>query len=192
LVICTLRSSPSILGCFTPDPGILLVFHPKSNTGQDRSGELLSRRSQRTSSQDGNFAPDPSSPPRLLARFAQCSLHVVLRIARFGGGYLWGSRSFRGFFCCPRNSDSKYRSQNSVRCSIISTVDAVSIITPVSHRIFSQVVLQPDRFLSELTSMYERSTEKGSVWVTMKRCECPHLLSALICRFGWLRNPGID
>ncbi|XP_066349460.1 signal recognition particle 14 kDa protein-like [Miscanthus floridulus] len=31
------------------------------------------------------------------------------------------------------------------------------------------VVLQPDRFLSELTSMYERSTEKGSVWVTMKR-----------------------
>ncbi|CAL5070073.1 unnamed protein product [Urochloa decumbens] len=31
------------------------------------------------------------------------------------------------------------------------------------------VVLQTDRFLSELTSMYERSTEKGSVWVTMKR-----------------------
>ncbi|KAG8066332.1 hypothetical protein GUJ93_ZPchr0004g38723 [Zizania palustris] len=31
------------------------------------------------------------------------------------------------------------------------------------------VVLQPDPFLSELTSMYERSTEKGSVWVTMKR-----------------------
>ncbi|KAJ1272848.1 hypothetical protein BS78_06G233800 [Paspalum vaginatum] len=31
------------------------------------------------------------------------------------------------------------------------------------------VVLQTDRFLSELTSMYERSTEKGSVWLTMKR-----------------------
>ncbi|KAK3143676.1 hypothetical protein QOZ80_4AG0303460 [Eleusine coracana subsp. coracana] len=31
------------------------------------------------------------------------------------------------------------------------------------------VALQPDRFLSELTSMYEKSTEKGSVWVTMKR-----------------------
>uniref|UniRef100_A0A0E0DIK9 Signal recognition particle 14 kDa protein n=1 Tax=Oryza meridionalis TaxID=40149 RepID=A0A0E0DIK9_9ORYZ len=33
----------------------------------------------------------------------------------------------------------------------------------------TSVVLQPDPFLSELTSMYERSTEKGSVWVTMKR-----------------------
>ncbi|KAF8402321.1 hypothetical protein HHK36_013275 [Tetracentron sinense] len=31
------------------------------------------------------------------------------------------------------------------------------------------VLLQPDPFLNELTSMYERSTEKGSVWVTLKR-----------------------
>uniref|UniRef100_A0ACD5UFR5 Uncharacterized protein n=1 Tax=Avena sativa TaxID=4498 RepID=A0ACD5UFR5_AVESA len=31
------------------------------------------------------------------------------------------------------------------------------------------VLLQADPFLSELTNMYERSTEKGSVWVTMKR-----------------------
>ncbi|XP_051219917.1 signal recognition particle 14 kDa protein [Lolium perenne] len=31
------------------------------------------------------------------------------------------------------------------------------------------VLLQSDPFLSELTNMYERSTEKGSVWVTMKR-----------------------
>ncbi|KAF5185171.1 Signal recognition particle protein [Thalictrum thalictroides] len=31
------------------------------------------------------------------------------------------------------------------------------------------VLLQPDPFLSELTNMYERSTEKGSVWVTFKR-----------------------
>ncbi|KAG8043547.1 hypothetical protein GUJ93_ZPchr0458g22792 [Zizania palustris] len=31
------------------------------------------------------------------------------------------------------------------------------------------VLLQPDPFLSELTGMYERNTEKGSVWVTMKR-----------------------
>lgn len=31
------------------------------------------------------------------------------------------------------------------------------------------VAMQPDPFLSELTSMFERSTEKGSVWVTMKR-----------------------
>ncbi|XP_042481736.1 signal recognition particle 14 kDa protein [Macadamia integrifolia] len=30
------------------------------------------------------------------------------------------------------------------------------------------VLLQPDPFLNELTSMYERSTEKGSVWVTLK------------------------
>ena len=33
-----------------------------------------------------------------------------------------------------------------------------------------QVLLQPDPFLNELTSMFERSTEKGSVWVTLKRC----------------------
>ncbi|XP_037487265.1 signal recognition particle 14 kDa protein isoform X1 [Triticum dicoccoides] len=34
---------------------------------------------------------------------------------------------------------------------------------------FAQVLMQADPFLSELTNMYERSTEKGSVWVTMKR-----------------------
>ncbi|XP_031478444.1 signal recognition particle 14 kDa protein isoform X1 [Nymphaea colorata] len=32
-----------------------------------------------------------------------------------------------------------------------------------------QVLLQPDPFLNELTSMYERNREKGSVWVTLKR-----------------------
>lgn len=52
---------------------------------------------------------------------------------------------------------------------------------------FVQVVLQPDRFLSELTCMYERSTEKGSVWVTMKRCECS-VWCLLICRLEWLRT----
>ncbi|CAA7404540.1 unnamed protein product [Spirodela intermedia] len=31
------------------------------------------------------------------------------------------------------------------------------------------VLLQPDPFLNELTSMYERNKEKGSVWVTLKR-----------------------
>ncbi|WCJ29828.1 Signal recognition particle 14 kDa protein [Euphorbia peplus] len=31
------------------------------------------------------------------------------------------------------------------------------------------VLLHPDPFLNELTSMFERSTEKGSVWVTLKR-----------------------
>ncbi|XP_042377743.1 signal recognition particle 14 kDa protein-like [Zingiber officinale] len=31
------------------------------------------------------------------------------------------------------------------------------------------VLLQPDPFLNELTSMFERSTEKGSIWVTLKR-----------------------
>ncbi|KAA8527255.1 hypothetical protein F0562_034648 [Nyssa sinensis] len=31
------------------------------------------------------------------------------------------------------------------------------------------VVLQPDPFLNELTSMFEHSTENGSVWVTLKR-----------------------
>ncbi|CAB4298237.1 unnamed protein product [Prunus armeniaca] len=32
-----------------------------------------------------------------------------------------------------------------------------------------EVLLQPDPFLNELTSMFEKSTEKGSVWVTFKR-----------------------
>ncbi|PKA54627.1 Signal recognition particle 14 kDa protein [Apostasia shenzhenica] len=31
------------------------------------------------------------------------------------------------------------------------------------------VLLQPDPFLNELTNMYERTKEKGSVWVTLKR-----------------------
>ncbi|WRX20126.1 Signal recognition particle [Theobroma cacao] len=31
------------------------------------------------------------------------------------------------------------------------------------------VLLQPDPFLNELTSMFERNTETGSVWVTLKR-----------------------
>ncbi|XP_026383158.1 signal recognition particle 14 kDa protein-like [Papaver somniferum] len=31
------------------------------------------------------------------------------------------------------------------------------------------VLLQPDPFLNELTAMYGRSTENGSVWVTFKR-----------------------
>ncbi|MCL7046225.1 hypothetical protein MKW94_001843 [Papaver nudicaule] len=31
------------------------------------------------------------------------------------------------------------------------------------------VLLQPDPFLNELTSMFEKSTENGSVWVTFKR-----------------------
>ncbi|OIT02358.1 PREDICTED: signal recognition particle 14 kDa protein [Nicotiana attenuata] len=30
------------------------------------------------------------------------------------------------------------------------------------------VRLQPDPFLNELTSMFERTTERGSVWVTLK------------------------
>ncbi|CAN4082589.1 unnamed protein product [Withania somnifera] len=32
------------------------------------------------------------------------------------------------------------------------------------------VRLQPDPFLNELTSMFERTTEHGSVWVTLKHC----------------------
>ena len=35
--------------------------------------------------------------------------------------------------------------------------------------LLKMVLMQADPFLSELTNMYERSTEKGSVWVTMKR-----------------------
>ncbi|XVF37604.1 hypothetical protein REPUB_Repub20aG0024000 [Reevesia pubescens] len=31
------------------------------------------------------------------------------------------------------------------------------------------VLLQPDPFLNELTTMFERNTEIGSVWVTLKR-----------------------
>ncbi|KAL0377045.1 UNVERIFIED_CONTAM: Signal recognition particle protein [Sesamum calycinum] len=32
----------------------------------------------------------------------------------------------------------------------------------------AEVRLQPDPFLNELTNMFERTTEKGSVWVTLK------------------------
>ncbi|GJN01717.1 hypothetical protein PR202_ga19000 [Eleusine coracana subsp. coracana] len=54
----------------------------------------------------------------------------------------------------------------------IPTADVVFNYSPpflIASVDFVQVALQPDRFLSELTSMYEKSTEKGSVWVTMKR-----------------------
>ena len=33
-----------------------------------------------------------------------------------------------------------------------------------------QVLLQLDPFLNELTSMFEKTTETGTVWVTLKRC----------------------
>ncbi|KAJ3693607.1 hypothetical protein LUZ60_009087 [Juncus effusus] len=36
------------------------------------------------------------------------------------------------------------------------------------------VLLQPDRFLNELTSLYEKHTESGSVWVTMKHSCMKH------------------
>lgn len=36
---------------------------------------------------------------------------------------------------------------------------------------FFQVLLQLDPFLNELTSMFEKSKDKGSVWVTLKRCK---------------------
>ncbi|CAO2043773.1 unnamed protein product, partial [Urochloa humidicola] len=59
------------------------------------------------------------------------------------------------------NEDSKRRGVRSTRGETCSLGDR--------SRPLKMVVLQTDRFLSELTSMYERSTEKGSVWVTMKR-----------------------
>ncbi|EYU42834.1 hypothetical protein MIMGU_mgv1a015660mg [Erythranthe guttata] len=38
-----------------------------------------------------------------------------------------------------------------------------------SHTQYTEMVrLQPDPFLNELTNMFERTTEKGSVWVTLK------------------------
>lgn len=42
--------------------------------------------------------------------------------------------------------------------------------------IFLQVLLQLDPFLNELTSMFEKSKEKGSVWVTLKRCKFDNLM----------------
>ena len=35
------------------------------------------------------------------------------------------------------------------------------------------VLHDADGFLTQLTRMLERSREKGAVYVTMKRCECP-------------------
>ncbi len=51
---------------------------------------------------------------------------------------------------------------------------------------FFQVLLQPDPFLNELTSMFERSTEKGSVWVTLKRCMCilHSIVFSFVCFFS--------
>lgn len=34
-------------------------------------------------------------------------------------------------------------------------------------------VVEPDRFLTEVKKMYERSKEKGSVWLTFKRSDVP-------------------
>ena len=47
-----------------------------------------------------------------------------------------------------------------------------------------QVLMQADMFLTKLTSMCKRSTEKGSMWVTMKRCERPPTLTAGSCAVG--------
>ena len=47
-----------------------------------------------------------------------------------------------------------------------------------------QVLMQADMFLTKLTSMCKRSTEKGSMWVTMKRCERPPTLTAGSCGVG--------
>ncbi|CAN6543201.1 unnamed protein product [Malus baccata var. baccata] len=44
------------------------------------------------------------------------------------------------------------------------------------------VLLQPDPFLNELTSMFEKSTEKGSVWVTFKRCMCTTSMKSKVQR----------
>lgn len=71
--------------------------------------------------------------------------------------------------------------------SISSCFDRVCVVWS------GQVVLQPDPFLSELTSMYERSTEKGSVWVTMKRCECALSSGNLVCDLGgWRTDAWVD
>ncbi|KAE8661482.1 Signal recognition particle 14 kDa protein [Hibiscus syriacus] len=48
-----------------------------------------------------------------------------------------------------------------------SKLESPSSAKGVIHLIM--VLLQPDPFLNELTSMFERSTETGSVWVTFKR-----------------------
>lgn len=40
-----------------------------------------------------------------------------------------------------------------------------------------QVFLEPDPFLNELTKLYERNRQSGTVWVTLKRCMSFHLWS---------------
>ncbi|KAF7099656.1 hypothetical protein CFC21_101264 [Triticum aestivum] len=44
--------------------------------------------------------------------------------------------------------------------------------------------MQADMFLTKLTSMCERSTEKGSMWVTMKRSsmKCQARLKKMACK----------
>jgi hypothetical protein len=41
--------------------------------------------------------------------------------------------------------------------------------------------------------MYERSTEKGSVWVTMKQCECSsQFTGAVLCVIGVVEESKSD
>ena len=50
------------------------------------------------------------------------------------------------------------------------------------------VLLENDQFLSEMTKMYERNREKGSVWTTMKSSLCS--MDILTCTFGrWQAGP---
>ncbi|XP_021747834.1 signal recognition particle 14 kDa protein-like [Chenopodium quinoa] len=46
---------------------------------------------------------------------------------------------------------------------------ASSAAAPSSSSSSVKAPLNSDSFLNELTAMYERNTEKGSVWVTLKR-----------------------
>ena len=145
--------------------------------------------------------PDSSPPPLFSLAVLPCFVPFALRIAIWRREFLGIQIFLLSFFLCPsvriRSGNSSGESPLDVgflplfQSQMRLSRECFRLLSPYASHLCGcfQVVLQPDRFLSELTSMYERSTEKGSVWVTMKRCECPSLLTRMVvCRLEWVKS----
>ncbi|KAG5395780.1 hypothetical protein IGI04_017594 [Brassica rapa subsp. trilocularis] len=61
------------------------------------------------------------------------------------------------------------REKKSLQCLRICKEYTSEVLSNGNIRSIPEVLLQLDPFLNELTSMFEKSKEKGSVWVTLKR-----------------------
>ena len=147
---------------------------------------------------------DSSSPLLVSLAVLPCFVPFALRIAIWRREFLGIQIFLLSFFLCPSvrirsgtRRDSSGESPLDVgflplfQSQMRLSRECFRLLSPYASHLCGcfQVVLQPDRFLSELTSMYERSTEKGSVWVTMKRCECPSLFTRMVvCRLEWVKS----